>query len=104
MSDVCWWDRPQRSWYQLERWRKIRRRQLAVEPFCAMCAANGLAVPATVADHVKPHNGDWQMFLYGKLQSLCKSCHDSDKRYIDLHGHARYEFGVDGWPVGEGSL
>ena len=98
-SNKVWWDRDPRSWYQLERWRKIRRAHLVSNPVCVMCAAKGLVVQATIVDHVQPHNGDWHQFLNGRLQSLCKPCHDSDKRYIDLHGHARLTFGVDGWPL-----
>ena len=99
MIDEAWYNRDPRTWYQLERWRKIRRAQLMKEPLCAMCAERGLSVAASIADHVVPHKGDWHQFLNGKLQSLCKTCHDSDKRYIDLHGHARLEFGEDGWPL-----
>lgn len=95
------WNDDPRSWYQLEVWRKRRRFQLMQHPVCAMCAANGLVTPATIADHITPHNGDWILFLTAPLQSLCKPCHDSDKRFIDLNGYARIQFGVDGWPLDE---
>jgi 5-methylcytosine-specific restriction protein A len=32
---------------------------------------------ATIADHVVAHGGDWNAFRFGKLQSLCKRCHDN---------------------------
>jgi hypothetical protein len=92
-----WKDDP-RSWYQLERWRRRRRYQLMIEPVCAMCAKRGLAVPATIADHVVPHRGDWIAFLTAPLQSLCKTCHDSDKRLFELRGYNR-DIGSDGWPL-----
>jgi hypothetical protein len=39
-----------RSWYQLERWRRLRRHQLRVEPLCRMCwERRGVVMPATVA-------------------------------------------------------
>ena len=101
MQGIPWYNRDPRSWYQLERWRKRRRVQLRMHPVCAMCAQRGWAVPATIADHIKPHRGDWSAFLTGELQSLCKPCHDSDKRFIELNGYARIAFGVDGWPLKE---
>lgn len=65
------------SWYTDPRygWPKRRADQLAREPFCRECAAKGLRVRATDADHVVPHRGDLQLFLHGELQSLCHSCH-----------------------------
>lgn len=56
-------------------WAKRRSDQLIVEPFCRECARHGLRVPATDVDHVTPHRGDIVLFMKGKLQSLCKSCH-----------------------------
>ena len=51
-----------------------------------MCEAQGLAVPATVADHVEPHAGDPDLFWNGKLQSLCKPHHDRDKQRAEAAG------------------
>jgi 5-methylcytosine-specific restriction enzyme A len=66
----------------------------------ALCASKrGIVTAATVADHITPHNGDWNAFLAAALQSLCKPCHDSDKRYMDLHGKPRPIIGEDGWPI-----
>jgi hypothetical protein len=67
-----------------------------------MCLADGHITPATIVDHIDPVRGDWNAFLTGPLQSLCEHHHNSDKRYIDLHGHPRIQFGVDGWPIEEG--
>ena len=47
----------------------------------------GISVPATVADHVEPHKGDELKFYQGKLQSLCKRCHDSAKQSQERHGY-----------------
>jgi 5-methylcytosine-specific restriction enzyme A len=63
-----------------------------------MCAAKGLAVPATVADHIEPHHGDWHSFLNGELQSLCDACHNSTKRFEEIRGYSN-EIGDDGWPI-----
>jgi 5-methylcytosine-specific restriction endonuclease McrA len=88
------WD----SWYNLERWRRTSRRQLQAAPLCAYCEQQGLAVPATVADHVQPHNGEHFAFWFGQLQSLCKPCHDGRKRYVETRGYSN-EVGVDGLPI-----
>ena len=65
------------AWYNLPIWTDVLRpAQLLREPFCRECAATGRRTPATVVDHVKPHRGDWALFVdETNLQSLCKSCH-----------------------------
>jgi len=55
--------------------------------------------PATIADHVTQHHGDPIAFSFGELQSLCKHCHDSDKRFLELRGYERPTIGEDGWPI-----
>ena len=93
--EAPWRDADWRSWYQLERWRRIRRAQLRKEPLCAFCRINGIATPATIADHVESHAGNWTAFITGKLQSLCAPCHDSTKKLHDR----RQELDEDGWPI-----
>ena len=59
-------------WYFLPIWPE----QLLREPWCAECRKQGLRVRATVADHIRPHRGDWKLFCDpANLQSLCASCH-----------------------------
>ena len=72
--------RASRRWYGLKAWQVRRAEQLAREPLCSFCLRHGLTVAAMVADHVELHNDDWEMFISGELQSLCKPCHDSDKQ------------------------
>jgi|SRR6516165_8080485 hypothetical protein len=89
------WD----SWYDTAAWQKRREHQLALHPLCSMCLHNhGLVVPATIVDHVEPHHGSWNSFRLGKLQSLCKQCHDSTKREIEQRGYST-EIGIDGFPI-----
>jgi 5-methylcytosine-specific restriction endonuclease McrA len=57
----------------------------------------GLVEPATVADHVVPHRGDPELFWHGRLQSLCKACHDHGKRYEEIGHYA--ELDANGWPI-----
>jgi hypothetical protein len=45
-----------------------------------MCEKAGRLTPATVADHIERHNGDYDRFWHGRLQSLCASCHSSEKQ------------------------
>lgn len=86
-------------WYKLERWRRLAKRQLREHPLCAMCLARGGRVePATIADHVEPHRGDWNRFILGALQSLCKPCHDGAKREEEARGY-RTDIGEDGLPL-----
>src|SRR6516164_4126145 len=91
-------NRSPREWYALESWRKRRRLQLRAEPLCAFCLRQGITSVATIADHVLPHHGSWNLFRTGPLQSLCKRCHDQHKRGIELRGF-NLEVDKDGWPT-----
>jgi 5-methylcytosine-specific restriction enzyme A len=63
-----------------------------------MCFERGIVTPATIADHVKSHRGDWNEFRLGALQSLCADCHNSKKRRQDIDGYSA-AIGDDGWPT-----
>ena len=86
------------KWYSTERWARIRRHQLREHPLCALCLERGVVEPATICDHIEPHRGDVNKFWLGPFQSLCKPCHDSAKRYVELRGYCS-DIGADGWPV-----
>ncbi|RVU17485.1 HNH endonuclease [Methylobacterium oryzihabitans] len=94
------WDpaRPWRKWYGTARWQRRRRALLDASPLCVSCTRRGLVVPATVADHVEPHRGDPDTFWNGRLQALCKPCHDGDKQREE-HGRPRIAVDADGWPI-----
>jgi 5-methylcytosine-specific restriction endonuclease McrA len=85
--------------YGTWRWQKKRKAQIAKEPLCRFCMDRGQVTPARIADHIEPHRGDLDKFWYGKLQSLCKRCHDSDKQRIERGGKPKPVIGDDGWPV-----
>jgi hypothetical protein len=94
-------DTPERfwvAWYKLARWLRRRRLQLQLHPLCRMCEAKGLIVAASVADHATPHKGDYQLFWFGELQSLCASCHSGSKQTLESRGYDT-AIGLDGWPV-----
>jgi 5-methylcytosine-specific restriction protein A len=87
--------------YNTYAWQRKRHKQLQREPLCKLCSDVGLITPATVADHITPHKGSVQSFWDGKLQSLCKHCHDSIKARIEHRGYD-ITIGADGYPVDEG--
>jgi 5-methylcytosine-specific restriction enzyme A len=86
--------------YNLRRWRRRARRQLLLQPLCEQCAALGVLEPATVADHIVPHNGDLHLFLMGDLQSLCGPHHSGAKQSAERAGvEYSSEVGPDGLPI-----
>ena len=91
-----------RRMYDSVRWRKCRRMWLAAHPVCAMCARQGRTTAATTIDHIKPHDGDYDLFWdTGNWQSLCASCHSGIKRAQERHGFSQAA-GIDGLPLDEG--
>ena len=86
------WPSESRPWaalYNTARWRSIRAEQLRREPLCRMCREDGGRItPATVADHIKRHEGDEALFWNpANLQSLCKQHHDTSKRRHEARGY-----------------
>ena len=84
--------------YDRQRWQNLRRHQLMTHPLCKFCLEQGKVEPATVADHIEPHNDNINKFWTGKLQSLCASCHSGAKQQIEVQGFAN-GCGVDGLPL-----
>jgi 5-methylcytosine-specific restriction endonuclease McrA len=88
--------------YNTKQWWRLRHRQLTEHPLCALCAKLGKVTAATVADHIKPHRGDEQLFFdETNLQSLCKPCHDGAKQQMEKSGTLR-GCGLDGVPLDAG--
>src|SRR5262252_8071566 len=67
-------------WYCTASWARRRAHQLMIEPLCRLCLEAGRVTPATVADHVEPHRGDYTAFRLGQLRSLCADCHNRHDR------------------------
>jgi 5-methylcytosine-specific restriction protein A len=60
------------------RWRKARATYLQRHPLCVVCMEQHTVTPATVVDHVIPHQGDSTRFWDTmNWQGLCKQHHDS---------------------------
>ena len=77
--------RASRKWYKRKAWcgpGGRRLSQLKAAPLCAMCPDHSKRI-ATIADHVIPHREDHGRFWFGRLQSLCKACHDIKKQRIE---------------------
>ncbi|MEA5014274.1 MAG: HNH endonuclease signature motif containing protein [Candidatus Limiplasma sp.] len=55
-------------------WPRIRARQLAQHPLCAMCQKDGRATPANEVHHIVPLS-QGGTHAPENLMSLCKSCH-----------------------------
>lgn len=88
----------ERRLYDTARWRKARARFLNANPLCVMCEQRGMIVPATIVDHVTPHEGNAELFWSeDNFQSLCPTCHSGVKRVQDHHGYSQ-ACGVDGLP------
>lgn len=88
---------PWRDWYSLQRWRRRAKYQLQTHPLCASCLKAARVTAATIADHNPPHQGVWNAFRLGPLQSLCRDCH-SGKWAEDRRGY-RCDVDDDGYPM-----
>ena len=78
--------RPMRM-YDTRRWRKARIHFLAIYPLCVLCQRSGRVTPATVVDHITPHDGNPALFWDPtNWQALCKPCHDSAKKIQEKRG------------------
>ena len=88
------WDR----WYNTKPWDRRRKQQLKSQPLCVMCLREKRITPATIADHIVPHKGDYNLFVLGPLQSLCKQCHDQTKHVQELKGFSG-KCDETGWPI-----
>lgn len=86
--------------YKTARWQKLRAVQLAAYPLCRMCLEDGRLTPASVADHVKAHKGNEELFFdLRNLASLCAPHHNSVKQSEERRGQAIKPRGADGWPL-----
>jgi len=76
--------------YCYKQWQHLRKRQLIAQPLCVYCSQLGRVTAANTVDHVIAHKGDRSLFFdETNLQSLCKACHDSHKRSLELRGSLR---------------
>lgn len=80
---------PWRSWYKTADWQRLRKQCLERDGW--VCQKTGVVLsgkyPASnspVADHIKPHRGDPNLFWdLGNLQAVSKQYHDSEKQRLE---------------------
>lgn len=73
---------PWRKWYNLAAWSRLRLEVLVRDGFeCQACHHIDPTGRQLVADHIKPHRGDRDLFWSAfNIQTLCKPCHDGGKQ------------------------
>jgi hypothetical protein len=81
-------------WYCSASWQRHRRHQLCIQPLCELCLQAGRVTPATVADHLVSHRGNYELFRLGELRSLCAECHNR----LDRTNAPRSPVNPDGTP------
>ena len=88
------------------RWQKARVTYLRNNPLCAECYKIDRLTAATVVYHIKPHQGNQELFWdHGNWQPLCESCHNRKTAREDgAFGNkgktkASSACGADGLPV-----
>jgi len=77
------------KFYKGRWWRQKRLDVLRKNPLCEICFKNGKIEKATQVDHITPHKRNETLFLKGKLQSLCISCHSKKTRRENLDQNKR---------------
>lgn len=84
--------------YSTKEWRQLRESFLRFNCWCVYCQEIGMRTKATVLDHITPHKGNREAFFdRSNLQPLCKTCHDSHKKRMEMSGRVVKRVGVDGW-------
>jgi 5-methylcytosine-specific restriction protein A len=72
--------------YSTERWQRVRKRQLAREPLCRACHAEGIITPAREVDHIVTVRDGGTAFDPANLQSLCSPHHSIKTNSYDAKG------------------
>ena len=76
------------------KWGKVRDAWLRAYPLCVLCTIRGeQAFTPLVVDHITPHRGDCdRMWDQDNWQTLCKHCHDADKKSHEMAGRGASEW------------
>jgi 5-methylcytosine-specific restriction protein A len=71
-------DKWTRRLYSTARWERLRKHVLREQPVCATPACDK---PAAHVDHIRPHEGNSDVFFdRANLQGLCHGCHSRKTR------------------------
>ena len=79
-------DPPWRAWYKTARWQRLRLEILIRDGYaCAktgvLCVGEYPSPNSAVADHIKPHRGDPNLFWdASNIQTVSKAYHDGQKQ------------------------
>ena len=105
-------EKPWRAWYKKKEWYRLRaavfKRDSVTTPggqLIPQCRQTGVlltgkhpAPNSPVADHIKRHNGDPNLFWdINNVQTVSKVWHDSVKQSQERRNTRK--IGADGWPV-----
>ncbi|MEL6507251.1 MAG: HNH endonuclease [Pseudomonadota bacterium] len=107
--------KPHKHLYNKTAWKRLAKAQKLREPLCRFCLERGVINDGSldmtgarqsdprrrflVADHIKPHRGNLDLFLDPEnLQTLCADHHDTTKQRLERRGYSEQR-GPDGWPV-----
>jgi HNH endonuclease len=87
--------------YTTQRWQRLRRMKLQVDPLCETCLKQNRIEPATVVDHlvaVKAPGGEAYPPL-SRLRSQCTSCHNRKTRIVEQLGEDLDDLPIKGCDV-----
>ena len=71
--------------YTAQRWQRLRKYKLQLNPLCEACLQLGYIEPATTVDHRTPINRGGEPYPeIDKLASLCERCHNMKTRCEQL--------------------
>lgn len=89
------WRVGQNNFYNDKLWLKTRAKFLSRNKVCNFCGGK-----ATVVDHIKPHRGNYALFINERnWQPLCKLCHDSAKQKAERRGLDHIGVDENGFPI-----
>lgn len=90
-----------RAMYYTARWKRIRMAILIRDGFkCQQCGRIEADTSKLVANHIKPHKGNADMFHdSANIECVCKPCHDGHVQSLERGGKGRTAIGADGWPI-----
>lgn len=85
-------DENYRRMIQSQRWVKLRKEKLKMNPLCQDCLESGIYTPAREIHHVTPcetarsvRQMEELMFNLGNLRSLCHDCHVLTHKKLASH-------------------
>jgi 5-methylcytosine-specific restriction endonuclease McrA len=81
------------------KWRRLSKMQLKHHPLCQPCLDKGVVTPATISHHVVPVDGDRVRLYWGKLISVCDTCHKGPIAQQEKGRGYATDIGVDGFPT-----